>query len=101
MERKKILSIDVEALINDSLGSFGDLYCKFAVIQNRLAESQNMLPSERKKLVEDYKIFRDEVARRVETCRQMSYKHYKYDEWHQEIKRFYEMLPDGIGSICG
>ncbi len=97
MEKEQILAIDVQALLDNSLGSFGDLYCRFAVLRNRLEESDNLLRTERNKLAEDYKIFRDEVARRVETCRQMVSKRYKYDAWHQEIKAFYEMLPPVMG----
>lgn len=97
MEKEQILAIDVQALLDNSLGSFGDLYCRFAVLRNRLEESENLLSAQRNKLAEDYKIFRDEVARRVEICRQMVCKRYKYDVWHKEIKAFYEMLPPVIG----
>lgn len=97
MEKEQILAINVQALLNHSLGSFGDLYSRFAIIQNRLKESENFTSEQRDKLVEDYKIFRIEVARRVEKCRQMVYKRYKYDAWHQEIKSFYKMLPSVMG----
>lgn len=97
MEKEQILAIDVQELLNNSLGSFSDLYCRFAVLRNRLEESHTLSRTEKNKLAEDYKIFRNEVARRVETCRQMVYKHYKYDAWHQEIKSFYERLPSVIG----
>lgn len=93
MNLEKILNINVQELMEKSLGSFGDVYCKFAILQNRIAAEDELPHKQRKQLPMDYKIFRDEVARRVENCRQMIYKQHKYEAWYKEIKAFYELLP--------
>lgn len=93
MNKEKILNINVQELLENSLGSFGDIYCKFAVLQNRIAAGDELPRKQREQLPMDYKIFRDEVARRVENNRQMIYKRQKYEAWYKEIKAFYERLP--------
>ena len=90
---EKILNIDIKEFIHKSVGSFGDIYCKFAILQNRLAEEPDFSEKEKKKFITDYTIFRNDVARRIESCRQMLHKSYKYDDWYKEIKAFYEQLP--------
>lgn len=97
MNKETILNIDVCGLLQKSLGSFGDIYCRLAILQNRLEESDNLLSSEKKQLAADYEAFRAETARRVENTRQMIYKRTKYEAWYQEIKSFYESLPADIG----
>lgn len=93
MNKDKVMDINVLELTQKTLGSFSDIYGKLALIQNRLKASATLSKSAKTCLENDYKIFRNEVARRVENCRQITYKHYKYDAWHQEIKSLYEKLP--------
>ncbi|MCM1323895.1 MAG: hypothetical protein NC218_07025 [Acetobacter sp.] len=93
MNKDKVMGFNIPELIQKSLGSFNDIYGKLAVIQSHLSESDTFSDKEKERLSIEYKLFRDEVARRVENCRQMTYKRYKYDAWHQELKSFYEKLP--------
>ncbi len=93
MNINTILNIDIHELMQKSLGSFGDLYSKFAILQNRIDSRDELSGKERDNLPLEYKLFRNEVARRVESCRQMIYKRQKYEAWYKEIKAFYELLP--------
>lgn len=97
---EELLNIDVKKLIRNSVGSFGDIYCKFSILQNRLTEYEEFSEKEKKKLADDYAIFRNDVARRVESCRQSLYSSYKYDKWYNEIKAFYESLPKQLFFSC-
>lgn len=96
MNKDKILAINVLELIQKSLGSFNDIYGKLAVIQQRLTEKDDFSDKEKERLSIEYKLFRDEVARRIENCRQMTYKRSKYAAWYEELKGFYEKLPVAI-----
>ncbi len=93
MNKDNILDFNVPELIQKSFGSFNDIYGKLAILQNRLKECGLLSEKEKQRLAADYKIFRNEVARRVESCRQMAGRRQKYDAWHTEIKSFYESLP--------
>lgn len=93
MNKDNLLDFNVPELIQKSFGSFHDIYGKLAILQNRLKESDSLSGKEKEHLRLDYKIFRDEVARRVENCRQMANRRQKYDAWYTEIKSFYESLP--------
>ncbi len=90
------MNINVQELMENSLGSFGDIYCNFAILQNRIAAQNELSAKERRNLPKEYMLFRDEVARRIECCRQMTFKRYKYDAWHKELKSFYERLPTAL-----
>lgn len=86
---EKLLKSDFDTLFDEDKEGCNDLCVRLKILQNQIREGTLA----RAKLLQNYKLIREDFTRRIESYRLMAQNRPKFAKHYSIAKHIYEMLP--------